>query len=186
MNNEFLKGKNIYLRPLKDDDLKGNYISWLNDPEVCKYNSHHTFPYTIEKAKAYISSVSGVPNMLVLAIVLNGQDRHIGNVSLQDINYINRSAEFAIVLGEKDCWGKGFSREAASLIVAHAFTSLNLNRVYCGTSSENIPMQKLAKYLGMKEEGRRRNAMFKNGIYTDIIEYGLLKQEYLDSCNVSR
>jgi ribosomal-protein-alanine N-acetyltransferase len=40
MKNPFLVGENIYLRPLDLNDLRGNYINWLNDSEVCKYNSH--------------------------------------------------------------------------------------------------------------------------------------------------
>jgi RimJ/RimL family protein N-acetyltransferase len=39
-------------------------------------------------------------------------------------------------------------------------------------------MQKLALKLGMKPEGRRRQAMYKNGKYSDILEYGILKTEY--------
>jgi RimJ/RimL family protein N-acetyltransferase len=35
-------------------------------------------------------------------------------------------------------------------------------------------MQKLALKLGMSEEGRRREALWKNGIFADIVEYGLL------------
>ena len=57
---------------------------------------------------------------------------------------------------------------------------MNLHRIYCGTSSENIPMQELALSVGMKKEGRRRQAAFKAGRYLDIIEYGLLKKEFKD------
>ena len=39
-------------------------------------------------------------------------------------------------------------------------------------------MQRLALYLGMKEEGRRREAAFKDGRYVDLIEYGILAGEW--------
>jgi RimJ/RimL family protein N-acetyltransferase len=180
MNTCFLRGNKIYLRGLEINDIEGNYISWLNDEDVCKYNSHHVFPYSKNNAEEYIISTFNSRNTLVLAIVLLENDCHIGNISLQNIDYINRSAEFAIIIGDKSCWGNGYSREAAYLIINHGFTELNLHRIYCGTSSDNIPMQRLACSLGMTEEGRRRQAMFKHNKNVDIIEYGLLKYEF---CN---
>jgi RimJ/RimL family protein N-acetyltransferase len=65
--------------------------------------------------------------------------------------------------------------EAGTLLINHAFKSLNLHRIYCGTSSDNIAMQKLAIKLGMAQEGLRKEAIYKNGNYSDILEYGLLK-----------
>ncbi len=184
MKNSFLIGERIYLRALDENDLNGNYINWFNDEEVCSFNSHHIFPYTKKMAEDYVKNSREFKNLLALAVVLKNEGRHIGNISLQNINYFNRSAEFAVVLGEKDCWGKGYSKESSHLLIKHGFMSLNLNRIYCGTSEKNKAMQKLAFYLGMKEEGLRRLAFFKDGKFVNIIEYGLLKDEFLDKFNL--
>ena len=178
MRNVFLSGSNIYLRALDISDLNGGYLNWLNDSDVCAYNSHHVFPYSREKAEKYISRINESSTDLVLAMVVKENNRHIGNISLQNINFINRNAEFAILLGEQEYWGKGFSKEASLLIVKHGFNEFNLNRIYCGTSEFNIPMQRLAVYLGMQEEGRRREAQFKHGRYNDLIEYGVLYKDF--------
>lgn len=183
MKNPFLIGDKIYLRGLCRGDLEGSHIQWMNDNEVCKYNSHHTFPYCIDDAESYIKNISNDKSAIKLAVVLKEDDLHIGNISLQNINYINRNAELAILLGEKDYWGKGYSKEATLLLIKHGFMAMNLYRVYCATSSNNIPMQKLAIYLGMTEEGRRREAMFKNGKHIDIVEYGILRDEFINKFN---
>jgi RimJ/RimL family protein N-acetyltransferase len=180
----FLKGKNIFLRQLNERDLDGDYINWFNDPEVCKYNSHHIFPYSREKAAEYLNKINDSKTNLVLAMVLIKNNSHIGNVSLQEINFINRSAEFAVIIGDKKSWGKGYSKEAARLVLEHGFLQLNLHRIYCGTSIENVPMQKLAISLGMTKEGYQRQALFKNGKYLDILEFGILKKEFLDKNNI--
>lgn len=174
----FLMGQNIYLRALLDSDACGNYQHWFNDAEVCQSNSHHVFPYNEKKALEYIEYAQRTRETLVLAIVTKDKDSHIGNISLQDINYLNRTADLAIVIGEKVCWGLGYSKEAAQLIIDHGFSALNLNRITCGTTEDNLPMQRLALAMGFKQEGVRRAAVFKNNQYLALFEYGLLKSEW--------
>jgi len=174
----FIEGKNIDLRPLLMEDIEGEYVNWLNNDEICKFNSHHIYPYTKELAKHYITDVQDQKKHLVLAILAKDTGKHIGNISLQSIDNVNGNAEYAILLGDKNYWGKGIAKEASLLVLRHGFDVLNLHRIYCGTSSKNIPMQKLASALGMEEEGRRIEAMYKNGEYVDIIEYGLLKEKF--------
>jgi [ribosomal protein S5]-alanine N-acetyltransferase len=176
----FLKGERIHLRALMEKDLTSSYLQWLNDEEVCRNNSHAVFPNTEQRMKTYYNSIQNQLNV-VLAIIHSDTDRHIGNVSLLNINWISRNAEFAILMGEKDFWGKGYGKEAARLIVQYGFERLNLHRIYCGTLNGNSGMIKLAASMGMKEEGRRREAIFKNGKYVDILEYGILYHEFFSS-----
>lgn len=180
MKNPFIIGQKLYLRNLTTEDAEGIYPYWFNDPEVCKYNSHYKFPYTKEKALDYIQYANSAQNALILGVVDKTNDRHIGNVSLQGIDFINRNAEFAIIIGDKDYWGKGFATEAATLLIAHGFRELNLHRIYCGTSVKNIGMQKLAEKISMKQEGVRRQAILTDGFLVDLIEYGILRDEFAD------
>lgn len=180
MKQPFLIGEFIYLRALLEADLNdGAYIDWLNDAEVCQFNSHHLFPYTPSQGRDYIQSVTGNTSALVLAICLKENNRHIGNIALNRIDPIARQAEYAILMGDKSAWGKGYAKEASFLICHHGFQALNLNRIYCGTSEHNIPMQKLATYMAMQPEGRRRQAQYKQGHYIDILEYGVLRNEFV-------
>ena len=167
---KFLKGETIYLRSLLESDVEDHYIKWLNDQEVVKFNSHGRFPFTREKLLEYVRLVKHSNEMLVLAIIDIKSEKHIGNISLQSINWIDRNAEIAFILGEKDFWSKGIMYEAGKMLLTHAFAVLNLHRLYCGTSSENISMQKLAIKLGMNKEGERIDAIFKNGKYYSIYE----------------
>lgn len=179
MKNPFLISDRLYLRGLVVDDLAGDYLSWLNDAEVCKYNSHHVFPFTREAGEEYIRRVSASRTDLVLAVILKKRDTHIGNIALQNISCVSRSAEFAILFGAKEAWGKGYAKEAAYLLLHHGFQELNLHRIYCGTSEENVPMQRLALALGMSEEGRRRQALFKHGRFQDVVDYGILQSDFV-------
>lgn len=171
----FLTGETIYLRILKEKDVEGNYARWFNDPEITLFNSHGRFPMTADKLKDFVKSAYASNTALVLAVCDKQHDKHVGNISLQSISWVDRSAEIAFVLGEKEYWGKGVMLEAGKMILVHGFNMLNLHRIHCGTSSDNTGMQKLAVKLGMTQEGIRKDAMFKNGKFVDIIEYGIIK-----------
>ena len=114
-------------------------------------------------------------DILALAIILPkaGKHFHIGNVSLQNIHPIYRSAELAIILGRMR--GHGFGYEACKLIVEHGFNAMNLHRISCGTFSTNSAMQKIARKLGMEREGIRKYAAYKDGAWVDVYEYGMCR-----------
>lgn len=175
--NIFIRGNQIDLRLLTKDDIFGNYSNWLNDPEITHYNSHGRFPITNEDLVNYVEQSRISKNALVLAVIDHATQAHIGNISLQSINWIDRNAEIAFLLGEKSYWGKGAMLEAGQMVINHGFKMLNLHRIYCGTSSENVGMQRLALKLGMMEEGLRKDALYKQGKYVDVIEYGILSEK---------
>ena len=176
--NVFLDGTDIFLRPLEENDLKSNYKFWLNDQEVVAHNSHGRFPYSCDDLLNYVKSTSSSNNIIVLAIIDKKSNKHIGNISLQSINWIDRNAEIAFLLGDKNFWSKGIMFQAGKLLINHAFKTLNIHRVYCGTSSNNISMQKLGLKLGMVKEGERKEAIYNNGKYYSVVEYGLIN-DYL-------
>lgn len=173
-----IEGPRLILRALTPEDADGRYPHWLNEPAVCTGNAHGVFPYSREAARSFIAEGQNRRDALVLAIELRDSDRHIGNISLQNIHPIYRKAEFAILLGETDTWSRGYGKEAGVLLCRHGFDRLNLHRIECGTFANNSGMQRLALALGMREEGRRRDAAFVAGQYLDIIEFGMTRTEF--------
>ena len=165
-----------FVRSLTDTDIEGQYKSWFSDQEVCMYNSHGKFFKTDSYFKHFIESLNN-EKQIVWAIC-HIADGHIGNVSLQDISFINRTAEFAIILGNKNHWGKGIGKLAGTQLLKHGFNKLNLFKIYCGTATCNEGMKKLASALGMTLEGTRRQQVFLEGERVDILEYGVLASEF--------
>ncbi len=178
MKDPFLIGAKVYLRAIVEADLNEKYREWFNDEEICRYNSHHRFPNYDEDMREYYDRVVKSHENLVLAICDKETDVHIGNITLADMRPVDQNADFTILIGDKSYWGRGVGKEASTLILKHGFEALHLHRIYCGTTDDNLPMQKLAAKLGFKEEGRSRQHMFKNGSFKDIIHYGLLCDEF--------
>jgi ribosomal-protein-alanine N-acetyltransferase len=164
-----------FVRALQEADVAGAYPSWFEDQEVCRYNSHGKFFKTSAYFRSWIEALDN-EDRVVWAICHN-TDGHIGNISLQIISFINRNAEFAIILGDKRHWGKGVARIAGEKLIAHGFDKLNLERIYCGTAANNLAMRKLAVALGMLEEGCRRSHLYLDGSWVDVVEYGLLRSD---------
>ncbi|HDY88977.1 MAG TPA: GNAT family N-acetyltransferase [bacterium] len=183
----------LYVRPLtKEDVLSEHYREWFFDQEVTRYNSHGLFPYTKQQMEEFISRIES-GSEIIWAVIIKKKKiseifdpaspcipvyEHIGNITLQRIDDINRTAEFACVFGAKEYWGQGYGTESARLLFDHGFNKLNLNRIWTGTAISNIGMKKIAEKLGMKEEGVFRDAVFLEGEYVDVIEYGLLRSEW--------
>jgi [ribosomal protein S5]-alanine N-acetyltransferase len=167
---------NYYVRGLQESDLEGEYPKWFENQDVCKYNSHGKFIKTKEYFEEFYNSLNN-ESQLVWAIC-HKNDRHIGNISLQNISYINRNAEFAILIGNAEHWGKNISFLTSNVLINHGFEKLNLEKVYCGIAGTNKRMINLAERLGMKQEGCRRNQLYLEGKWVDMLEFGLLREEF--------
>jgi len=170
-------GENYFLRSLNETDLSGPYLSWLEDQKVCQYNSHGKFFPTTESLLTYYQSIK--KNELIVWAICHKIDGHIGNLSLQNISFIDRRAEFAILLGEKKHWNCGVSILAIEKLLEHGCQKLNLEKIYCGTAANNKGMIAIAKKIGMREEGRRIQHLWLEGKWEDVIEFAILRKEWL-------
>ena len=170
--------KNLRLVTFNPQDLEKNgvtskYLNWFGDKEVTAHNSHGLFPQTKKGLDEFFEEMNS-NKIIVMAIIHKENNIHIGNIALQRFDWINRSAELAIVMGEKDYWKKGYATIACKCLLYHGFMKLNIHRLWTGTSETNTGMQKLAKKIGMIQEGVFKDAMFLNGEYRNIYEYGMI------------
>ncbi|HMQ67455.1 MAG TPA: GNAT family protein [Ignavibacteria bacterium] len=178
MKNPFLTGEKIYLSPLTVEDISEEYISWLNDGEVCSENSHAVYPNTYESTLAYVGSAGKNRSEIVFAIKWKKNNEHVGNISVQKIDPVNRSAEIAIIIGNKKYWNKGIGSEAYELVIKYGFNTLNLNRISSGQTTSNKGMINVCEKNGMKKEGILREVLFKNGKYADAVIYSILAKDF--------
>lgn len=173
-----IQGEIVDLEPLARKHISERYVAWFNDPEVTRYNSHGARVMTLEDVEAYVARVEDSETEAVFAMVARDKGVHVGNITLQKIDPVNSNAEYAIILGDKEYWGRGIAAEASNLLLQFGFKDLGLHRIWCGTSAANVPMQKLAERSGFKQEGVRREAMLKDGVFIDIVEYGIIRNDF--------
>lgn len=184
----------LYLYPFRENDINNEtYRSWFTNTDVTKYNSHGLFPMTQSNLKSFVDGLH--KDHIVFKIVVNSThikpnnedgpeykyhtNDWIGNCSLQSFNWINRSAEFAIVIGDVNSWGKGYGRRALEFLLEHGFNKLGLNRIWTGTSATNKGMLKVAEAAGMKLEGLSRQGVYLDGEFVDVCHFGILRGEWI-------
>ena len=95
------------------------------------------FPLNTEDIKDYIDAYSKSKDGMILGIFLKKTSRHIGNITLHQIDWRNRHAEIGIFIGDKNARGKGYASESIKLIAEHAFSRLNLRKLYTGMVKGN-------------------------------------------------
>ena len=175
-----LKGKSVLLRPVKRSDISF-FLKWFNDPEVVQYLAMY-LPMTEMAEEKYIEELGTAKArshaQFIIEVKVGASTKLIGTCGLEGINSKDNHATFGIVIGEKDCWSKGYGLEAAGLIINYGFQQLNLHRIYSNAVAFNERSIKFHKKVGFREEGRLRQAMFKNGQYHDLVQFGILREEW--------
>lgn len=171
----FLQGKTLILRPLSVDDASDAYLAWLNDAEVLRYRGPKAFPTRRADMERFLERIQGGGD-LHLAICLIEGGTHVGNLSLNAINWPHGHCELSIMIGARDQWGKGLGREAIALATRHAFQSMGLRRLWA--ESPNPSFNAAVKRLGWVHEGTKRQAFLLEGGHVDIECWGLLKSEW--------
>lgn len=112
------------------------------------------------------------------AVVLRQGEALVGTVGIR-LDALSDSAELGYWVG-RPFWGQGYCTEAALAVLRYAFVELKLNRVHASHLMRNPASGRVMQKLGMTREGLRREHAKKWGKYEDLVEYGILRQEWQD------
>jgi len=165
----------ICLRKLEESDLDRTW-EWINDPDIYNAIGVHV-PVSKTSQKRWFDDLDRSHSKIVFAICLKGDDKHIGNVSLDLIDYRHRNARLSIFVADIEQRGESIGTRAMNLLIKYAFDFLNLHRLYCKTTAGNDKILNFYHKLGFKIEGQLREHEYIEGKYVDKTMLGLLKTE---------
>jgi len=180
---KYLIGKRISLHGLTEEQLCSTepYYNWMDDLSLDLFTTRSYFPVSKEGLKAYYKQACSNTNLLLLGIFDNVTNKHIGNITLQNIDWIHQTAFIAFVLGNKDFARKGIVPEAGIMIMYYGFNKLNLERI-CGGAVEDHPASiRVCEKIGLKAEGKKRKFFKRNGKRYDSIVMGALRDEWMET-----
>lgn len=165
----------INLRDLKISDI--DYMrEFVENDEISKNFVFTRYPYSKEKMISFIKS-SWEDKKNVHYAITDENDNYIGTVSLKNINYIDKNAEYAIVIRKK-YWGQKIALKATDKILFYGFNTLNLEKIYLNVLSNNVRAINFYEKYGFKKEGVFKNHIYYFGKYVDMIWYAFFKNDF--------
>lgn len=91
----------------------------------------------------------------------------------------NRAAKMGILIGP-EFQGQGYGSEAIGWALEWAFMHAGLHRVALTYTEWNTRASKVYEKLGFVLEGRRREALWKDGRWWDSLDMGILSREWAE------
>jgi len=170
----------LNIRPMELEDAE-MIVKWRNDPTIIHQMFSQAGP-TLQEHLLWFKKYLENDSRQEFVIIIKNKDLKIaiGTIGLSSIDTQNAKAEYGILIGERDYWGQGLAFQASKLLLDHAFTTLELNKVYLKVMVSNDRAVKLYKGIGFKNEGQLRDEFLKSGQYVDIYYMGILKEEWIE------
>ncbi len=151
-----LKAKKISLRPLQNSDfyflkkIENNTDNWQFGSERKEYSDKELFAYIanattdIKVAKQY-------------RFVIDLDSTPVGFIDLFD--YVINSAGVGVIIA-KSYRNKGFAKQALDLLSDYAFTTVNLSKLRCAISKDNLASIRLFTSCGFELEKEEKELRY--------------------------
>ena len=176
-----LQGKDIYLAKLERKDCRVLFqnaeYDFLHPTEALNLGASD------EGADAWFEEIQRLHGQNIRVGIFLNDGTVIGDVALQNISHVHRSADVGMGMAKLEHRGKGYGKQALSLLLQYGFCYLGLERISARTLDVNIGAQKALEHLGFHLEGTERQAIYFNGERHDRLLYAILKDEYSNPAN---
>ncbi|WP_423802571.1 GNAT family N-acetyltransferase [Neobacillus sp. SAB-20_R2A] len=166
-----LKSKNIYIRPFTEDDASSLLKLQIENRrffEKFSYERSNDF-YTLEVQQNRIKEFAKdwQADQAYTFGIFTKDDALIGTINLfQVLRGSLQSAFIGYFLDQKHN-GKGYTTEAAKLLVQYAFNELKLHRIEAGVMPHNIGSIRVLEKAGFHKEGIAIKNVKINGKWED-------------------
>lgn len=174
-----LKGQKVLLRAMTRADLE-RLCQFNNDIEVeLAGGGDPPLPQSLARLQAEYEAKVSQGGREGTSFAIEADGLFIGGCALFNFDHVARRCELGITIGDKNYWGRGYGADAVRLLLAYAFRHHNVYRVYLSVNSNNTRAIGAYGRCGFVEEGRLRSHVWSNGEYIDLVQMGILRDEWL-------
>jgi UDP-4-amino-4,6-dideoxy-N-acetyl-beta-L-altrosamine N-acetyltransferase len=161
------------LRPIAEHDLE-RVRHWRNSDRIraAMFNDEII---TSGKQLEWFRKISAECNDEYL--ILEDEDRAVGLISFTKFDKKNNIIHWGFYIGEPDT-PRGSGSLLCLLGLDYAFQRLGVRRVMGEVLASNIRSLRLHEQFGFEHEGCLRAQALKNGVYENVMEYGILADEW--------
>jgi len=173
-----LETERLLLRGREPSDVEGIF-QYASDPEVTAYMAWDQ-ARDREDVWDFLDGLTAhnyETEALDYGLALRSEpDTLIGGLGVYWHPRQHRVMELGYVLA-KECWGRGYVPEAARALIAHAFRTTDVERIYAPIFAENAKSRRAAEKMGLRFEGVLRSAVEFRGQRRDEAIYSILRGE---------
>lgn len=173
-----IKGKFVTLRAVEWEDIE-MMRQQANDPWFESMVVGWNFPRSKKEQEEWFSHYQNSSDS-VRVVIDTEEMKSVGLTGLLHIDWKNGSADSAgMRIFSTDFRKKGVGTDSYLALQRYAFEELRLNRINASCLVYNIASVKTMTKAGFIQEGMKRQAVYKNGKYIDMILFGVTKEDYL-------
>jgi len=173
--NKYFKGNRVDLVPFEEEHVEISR-EWINNEDITLYMGGR-FPAGETEQKLWYQKLMRDKTKKKL-IIVNKSSNDVGMVSLLNIDYKNQNAEVGIYISHNN-QGKGYAKEAISMILSFAFKELNMHKIYALIHIDNNLSRKLFESIGFFNEYIDTEVLYSNGEFVDICKYSIFKKDII-------
>lgn len=181
MDSNLFTGQLVRLVAMNAETDAEVFARWDVDSEYMRQlDSGPHLPNRAKKVREGIEKEqSEDPNTIAFSVRALADDRLIGFVAFDGINWRHGETFVAIGIGDPAYRGNGYGTDAMRVMLRYGFMELNLNRIQLDAFSYNERAIKSYLKAGFAEEGRQRGMLLRNGERWDFVYMGVLRDEWL-------
>ncbi|MEE4857048.1 GNAT family protein [Pseudomonas alliivorans] len=167
----------LLLAPLRPEQAT-TLAHLADDPVIAAMTGMLPSPYTLAHATAFIAEgAEQFANRKALCLGVHlGTEELVGVVSMR-LTMPHRGAWLGYWTGAP-YRNKGYMREAALGLLDYGFAVMNLNRIAGQCFSDNLASARVLQACGLAYEGQMKEVFLKNGVFRDMLLFGLLRSQY--------
>lgn len=164
-----------YRRP-ELHDAEALYLQ-KNDPIVVRTLGGFSHGYSRPEIEQWIRRVQTASSDVIFSICVP-VDECIGHLGFYEIDHRVRSAEFGIMVGAKDYWGRGIGGRSVRWALNYGFAELALHRIRLSVLASHESAIRLYLSSGFTIEGRHRHVQWRDGKWIDSLSMGILEDDW--------
>ncbi len=177
LGSELLEGENVYLTRPTPEDISV-IAGWSHD--TAYYRSLRrgiSYPETAEEYEEWFRGMVREQSGYPFAIRRRGDQQLVGWLALREIFWQARHCTFVIGI-DPALRGRGYGTDAVRVMLRYAFMELNLNRVELVVIQYNDAGIRAYGKAGFRYEGTQRAAVYRDGVYYDVVMMAMLRAEW--------
>ncbi len=172
-----LTGTLVRLTVENPDTAASLFAAWNTDSEYQRLlDSNEPRLFQAKRMQEWLEKDAEKRNLFIIRTL--SDDRPIGFIELDGIDWGARSGWIGIGIGPREDWGKGYGTDAMKILLKYAFEEMNLHRLSLDVFEFNPRAIRCYEKAGFRHEGRQREALHRAGRRWDLIFMGILKSDW--------